>query len=501
VDPGSPETVLVLAPIGRDAALTQEILAEAGIEAAACTGVRDLCARMQRGAGCALISEEALDRESRREIAATLAMQPPWSDFPMVVFSARGGTGLPPPADDLGYVTFLDRPVQIRTMIAAVRTALRARRHQYQARRAIESRDQFLAMLGHELRNPLGAIRLALELAARSGLRIEEREAKVIDRQSRHLARLVDDLLDVARVNTGKITLRSEAIDLGEVVRSAHSAVAPAAAAQQLTISLAEVPDEPIPVRGDRLRLEQIFLNVLGNALKYTPHGGVVEVRIATARNRVRVSVTDTGIGISPEMLPHVFEMFAQADRTLDRAQGGLGIGLTVARTLARLHGGDIEVESEGAGRGSTFHVTLPLDVAAGARAAAPSTVPPPPAAMRIVIVEDNVDLRDMLQQLLELRGHAIETAGDGRAGLDAITRHPPDAALIDLGLPGIDGYEVARAIRAAGLADVLLVAVSGYGQPDDRTRAAAAGFDAHLTKPVDASAIESVLARAKRAA
>lgn len=490
----SPETVLVLAPTGRDGPITAELLGEAGLEAHVCADANDLATRMQAGAGCALVSEEALTPAARARLATALAGQPAWSDFPFVVIATRGDGREEPTVTALGLVTFLDRPVQVRTMIAAVQSALRSRRHQYQARRAIEARDEFLAMLGHELRNPLGAMRLALDLAACREGPLGERERGVIDRQSRHLARLVDDLLDVARVTTGKISLRYEEVDLAELVRACVTAMEPAASAQGLLLTAGT--SSPLAVRGDRLRLEQIFMNMIGNAVKYTPRGGAISVDARAVGASARVSIVDDGLGIGPDVLPHVFDLFTQADRSLDRAQGGLGVGLTVARTLARLHSGEIVAESAGVGRGSAFHVTLPLQDREELRGRESATAPEA-RPLRLVIVEDNPDLRDMLEQTLLLAGHAVTPAIDGYQGIEAIVRERPDAALIDLGLPGIDGLEVARRVRAAGLGEVLLVAVTGYGQADDRTRAANAGFDAHLTKPVDASQIAQILAGA----
>jgi PAS domain S-box-containing protein len=361
-------------------------------------------------------------------------------------------------------------------------------------------KDEFLAMLSHELRNPLAPIRNALHLISLPGAPAETaaRAREVLGRQVQHLVRLVDDLLDVSRVMRGRIELRKEPVELASVVARAVETAQPLidAAGHQLAVSL---PAEPLRVEGDLVRLAQVVANLLNNAAKYTERGGRVTLRVGPADGMAMLSVKDTGIGIAPELLPHVFDLFVQADQSLARSQGGLGIGLTLVRSLTELHGGSVQARSEGPGRGSEFIIRLPL--LSGQTAAAP---PPEtdggaaarPAGRRILVVDDNVDAAESLAALLRLTGHEVWTAYDGPAALDAARTRRPDTVLLDIGLPGLSGYDVARRLRTEpGLEQALLVAVTGWGQDEDRRRAREAGFDHHLTKPVEPVALEALLA------
>lgn len=485
------DLVLILAPSGRDAKLTATMLVDAGLHAATCADIADLCSRMGDGAATALVDERALNPDAIATLSNALQHQGDWSDFPIVVFSEVGSRSRKPRVhpEVLGNVTFLDRPVQIRTMIAAVQAAVRARKRQYQVKRAIALREQFLAMLGHELRNPVASIRLAIETMGVGG--DSRRQYDVIDRQSQHLSRLVDDLLDVARVTHGKVVLQRAPVDLCELVQACFNALVPTAEANALSYSLSGDPQ--CWVDGDRLRLEQIVNNLLTNAIKYTPKGGSVRAVVRAEGERVRLSVEDTGIGMTAETVDRVFDLFAQADRSLDRAQGGLGLGLTVVRSLVELHDGTVEAWSEGLGRGSRFVVLLPRAQPGAVEEERPPALAHADNPRRVVVVDDNDDLREMLEVFLVSAGHEVITAEDGPSGLERILDRHPDVALVDLGLPGFDGYELARRARAAGSASVL-VAVSGYGQPDDRKRALAAGFDEHLKKPVAFQDLSSAL-------
>lgn len=481
------ERVLLLVKGRRNAAITTDLLAREEIATTACTSVEDLCAKIREGAAAVVMTEEYLSRRSVRTLQDALRMQPVWSELPFVVFSAGSDRlrlrGL---AAILGSVTFLDRPVRTRSMIAAVQAAIRSRRRQYAGRREIESRDTFLAMLGHELRNPLGAISLAVELTSRRGDdKLATRELAIIARQTKHLVRLVDDLLDVARVTRGKLALVRSRVDVGRVARHAYEALAATARERGHTYEIA-VPEE-LWVDGDPERLEQVFSNLLSNAIKYTLPGGTVRIVGRAEEGQVRVLVEDSGMGLAPPMLEKVFEIFTQAERSLDRSQGGLGLGLAVVRTLVELHGGRVYARSDGLGRGSTFVVVLPLldDPIA---AASSRRMPAAPAIGRsAAVIDDNQDLRELLAEILTHAGHRVTTAADGPSGLALILEGKPDVAFVDLGLPGFDGLELARRARAAG-SGVTLVAVTGYGQSRDRELALAAGFDLHLTKPVTAA-------------
>ena len=361
--------------------------------------------------------------------------------------------------------------------------AVRAREESLQ--RADRAKDEFLAMLGHELRNPLGAIASAVRVLEVGGKGEEaERARAVIGRQVQHLSRLMDDLLDVSRVTTGKVVLSLRPFDLAGLVADA---IGGWRASGRLDDHQVVLEATPTWIHADETRMEQVVENLVGNALKYTAVGGRIQVRVTTDGNEAVLQVADAGIGISPELLVSIFEPFVQGDRDPDRAQGGLGLGLTLVKVLTELHGGTVRAESPGPGKGSVFTVRLPQIVAPG--------LPPgrtaPAVALRsgrrrILVIEDNEDAREMLRILLTLAGHEVHEAADGPAGLVLARTVAPDVALIDVGLPVLDGYAVARQLRASQEDRAMrLVAITGYGQAEDRRRALQAGFDAHLTKPV----------------
>jgi signal transduction histidine kinase/CheY-like chemotaxis protein len=492
------EIVLVWAPRGRDATLTVRALARYGLVARECIGLDDLLEGIERH-GCAILTAETLTHDGRDALAERLARQPAWSDFPLVLFA-------PPRADvadrgleevkALGNVSILERPVQPGTLVSAVRSALRARRRQYEAREAILRRDQFLAMLGHELRNPLAAIMLALEMMpVNTGC---EKQRAIVDRQTHHLKRLVEDLLDVARVTSGKVRLERQIVDLTEIVQRCVESAELAAKTRVIEVVFTH-PDVPMLVDGDTVRLEEIFNNLISNSIKYSPTGSRIDVRARCEDADCIVDIIDRGIGIPSEMLPRVFDLFTQVEGSLARSQGGLGIGLTLVKSLVDLHEGTIVALSPGLGLGSTFTVRLPNASGSSARETSPQDVASP-AGMRVVLVEDNLDLLDMIRELLESCGCQVATAPDGTSGLELLLRQQPDIAFVDIGLPGIDGFQVAERLRARDSGETYLVAMSGYGQPDDQKRALDAGFDRHLTKPVTADALREAMGTARRA-
>jgi signal transduction histidine kinase len=490
------ERVLIFAPNGRDADLAAKVLAECSLEGIVCRSLDDLVAELAAGAGCVVVAEEALNPVAMAALAEPLATQPPWSDLPFIVFSAmHRHSRSPDPLLALGNVAVLDRPTKIRALVSAVRAALRARRRQYDAKRAIQQRDQFLAMLGHELRNPLGAIMLATEMLERSGSdpKCLPKQRAILERQSRHLSRLVDDLLDVSRVTTGKVVLKKSLIDLGSLLNRCLEAIKATARAHRLEVS-SQLP-VGLMVDGDPVRLEQIFSNLLVNAVKYSPPGSTIRVDVRAADVLAEVSVRDSGIGIEPQMLRSIFDLFAQVDTTLDRAQGGMGIGLTLVKSLTELHGGTVEAHSQGIGRGSEFVVKLPLSKSVGVKdEARPPYTRLLSRRVRVVLVEDSADIRETCKDALELLGCEVHVAETGPAGLECILSAKPDLALVDIGLPGMDGFELSRRARALGCT-VKLVALTGYGAPEDQQRARLAGFDEHLTKPVTIPVLERAIA------
>jgi CheY-like chemotaxis protein len=355
-------------------------------------------------------------------------------------------------------------------------------------------------MLSHELRNPLGAVLNAAQLLnhvenadPKAGL-----AAEVIVRQSGQMARLLDDLLDVSRVTQGKIDIRRETIDLGKVVQDAVEAVRPELEERRHDIEL-NLPQEPLCVEGDPARILQIQENLLNNAAKYTPPDGRIKVDVLREGDEAVVSVSDNGQGIPPDMLSAIFELFVQGPKSLARTEGGMGIGLSLARVLVELHGGSLSVESAGKGQGSAFTMRLP--VTAKKPNAAPSIIIPQAAGMRVLIVEDNDDSRMTLEKLLRLYGCEVMTAADGHAGFECISRMRPDVAVVDIGLPQMDGYEVARRVRNERWGDrVKLIALTGYGRAEDRLAVMQAGFNAHLVKPVNPAELVRVMTQAKAA-
>ena len=403
-----------------------------------------------------------------------------------------------PVRDSLGRIIGASKTARDITDQKRIQRELALRLHESQ--RVNRAKDEFLAMLGHELRNPLGAISGAVRVLEhyKGANASVDRARDVIVRQSGHLGRLVDDLLDVGRVVTGKILLERESLDLAELARRTVATFTAAGKTQQHRLS---IETAPAWTHVDGVRFEQILTNLLTNALKYTPAGGEIRVRVGIDGPHALLEVEDTGVGIHADLLPYIFDLFIQGERRLDRNQGGLGIGLTLVQRLVELHGGSIEAFSAGPGQGSRFRVRLAAIPGPAADESPVTRVSKPNVSRRVLVIEDNEDSRDMLRQLLEHAGHEVHDAGDGLQGIDAALRLEPDVALIDVGLPEIDGYEVARRIRAESRRDMLLVALTGYGLAEDRERALAAGFDLHLVKPIDFDRLFEVLATESRAA
>ena len=364
-----------------------------------------------------------------------------------------------------------------------------------------QRRNEFLAMLSHELRNPLAPIRNAVRVLQKSDIEHPTLDwaLGVVDRQVTHMTRLVDDLLDVARITRGKIQLQWEQVELSDVVASAVETSRPLIESHghALTVSL---PETPVQVRADRARLSQVLSNLLNNAAKYTPDGGRITMLAEKSGGDVVFRVRDTGTGIAPDMLSKVFDLFTQADCAIDRAQGGLGIGLTLVQRIVEMHKGTVQAYSEGPGQGSEFTVRLAIsaDDAAAEAPAAASTLESP--SYRVLVVDDNVDAAESLSMLLRLTGHVTRLSHDGPDAIEAALDFQPDVVLLDIGLPHLDGFQVARRLRDnPATRNCLLVAVSGYGQDEDRAKAKASGFDFHLTKPIDYDDLQRVLAAYKK--
>jgi signal transduction histidine kinase len=458
------ERVLVLAPTGRDGVLVCQLLATMEMPGFACAGAAELFAEIEAGAGAVILADEALLPETSDGLLRLLDGQPPWSDLPLIVFT-RGQESSELALErlvPLGNATILERPVRMSTLMSAVKAALRARRRQYEIRdllrrqtEADRRKDEFLAMLGHELRNPMAAIRNALWVLDEVGSDEpqEVRQREVIMRQTRHLVRMVDDLLDVSRVTLGKIILQRRPVDLRETAERCLAELGMETLARSNGLDLV-LETRTALVMGDPVRLEQVVCNLLQNAIKYTPRGGRLRVTVGAEENEAVLRVRDTGVGLSPEMLQTIFEPFAQVESSRQRSEGGLGLGLPLVRSLAEMHGGRVEALSDGPGQGSEFIVRLPLlaEDAKPARfrrpaqTAARPAVSEPAAGLHVLVVEDNEDGRESLRELLEIWGHQVSVAGNGPEGVEMAFSVRPEVALVDIGLPGLDGNEVPAA-------------------------------------------------------
>ncbi|WP_224240371.1 response regulator [Hyalangium gracile] len=407
---------------------------------------------------------------------------------------------------DSGADAYLTEPFEPAELIATVKSLLRLRHAERELRQranqlaeADRRKDEFLAMLAHELRNPLAAIMTAIGILERKPTddSKEVRMRSIIQRQTHHLARLVDDLLDVSRITRGKVELRRERVDLVAVLQQVLALMQPVADGRKLRMDSA-LPDRPLWLNADATRLEQVFTNLLDNATKYTDAGGSICVQAfqegVDGGARAVVRIADTGIGIPAHKLPSIFELFAQVDESLERTRGGLGIGLTLVRNLVEMHGGVVFATSAGEGRGSEFVVKLPMTMPLPALARTTLALDDKPRQRRILLVEDNSDARQALKDLLELWGHQVEVAHDGMDGVAMALEGRPDLALVDIGLPGLDGYRVAQELRARVGEEIRLVAITGYGGPEDRHRAIQAGFDHHLVKPVKPDELDRLL-------
>ena len=371
-------------------------------------------------------------------------------------------------------------------------------------RAANRQKDQFLAMLAHELRNPLAPIVTAAQLLklGRNDPRSVASASEIIARQAEHMTDLVNDLLDVSRVTRGLVTLEKEELDLNVVVAAAVEQVRPLVDARRHALTL-QLSGQPAHVVGDRTRLVQVMSNILNNAAKYTAPGGSIALAVEAEGDTVCVRVQDSGVGIAPEVLPYIFDLFTQAERTPDRSQGGLGIGLALVKSLVSLHGGTVRAESTGLGQGSTFAICLPRMASDATfdpvRKAPGSAMPSHDGGLRVMVVDDNVDAAQMLAALLEVQGHVVSVEYDGGGALERARRERPDVLLLDIGLPDIDGYELARRLRAQPEnTHATLVALTGYGQRQDREDAREAGFDHYLVKPADMDDVNKVLAEAE---
>jgi signal transduction histidine kinase len=380
-----------------------------------------------------------------------------------------------------------------------VQAAVRAQVKQEEAEARNRQQNEFLAMLAHELRNPLAPISAAAQLLRLSGLNEDRvrQSSDVIARQVKHMTELVDDLLDVSRVTRGLVTLTKRGLDIKRVVGSAVEQARPSIQARKHALGLRMCAQNAF-VQADQTRLIQVIVNLLTNAAKYTPQGGQIELAVEVCGPEVRLSVSDNGSGIDPALLPHIFDLFTQGERTPDRAQGGLGLGLALVKSMVALHGGRVEAASGGPGQGSAFSIYLPLLLDGVPALLADGSVAPGAAAapMQLIIVDDNVDAAESLAALLAVEGHQVTVLEDAASTLREAAEHPPQAFILDIGLPDMDGYQLARSLRARPeTTNAVFIALTGYGQAHDKVLAKAAGFDHHFVKPVEWQELAKALA------
>lgn len=496
------QRILIYAPAGQDAALAGTVLAGSAIASHACRSPGELAEQLALGAGCVLTVDEALHAGVYSVLDAYARQQPDWSDLPIILLTHAGLDSLPlrQAIATLGNLTLLERPVHILTLITSAHAMLRARQRQYQVRETQKRKDEFLASLGHELRNPLAPIKSSVALLKHLFPASEQvgKVSDVIERQVTHLTRLVDDLLDVARITSGKVLLQRKDFELQQVLDHVSELCQPAASKRHIRITR-DLPSHAVTLHADYARVVQIFANIVSNAVKFTPDGGHIHITARQAQGQLQVVIEDNGIGIEPDAIARIFSMFEQGRTVAGEMTSGLGIGLSLARQFAELHGGSIDARSDGPGHGSRFIVTLPASASDIPDATPHSTGSDAPAdahqPLHVLVVDDNRDAADTLQSLFQLEGYAASVAYGGAQALAAVDMAWPQLVVMDLGMPDMDGYAAARQIRQRAQGrDVLLIALTGWGQGEARARTEQAGFDHHLTKPVDFAAIAALL-------
>jgi len=533
--------VLILPPTTADGLAISRLFGAHGIQFALCPDMTALVTEQRSGAAMLIVSEEALASEGVR-LHGFIAQQPVWSDLPIIVLSRTGreSTSLAQILPQLGNASVLERPVRISTLLSLVRSHLRARERQYQLRdylmereqllgseRAARSqsehlsrtKDEFLATLSHELRTPLNAMLGWAEVLRRSaGLPAEAAKAvAVIERNARSQAQIIDDLLDMSGIISGKVRLNVQRIDLVALIEATLETIRPAAEAKRVQLDAMLEPSVG-PVRGDPGRLQQVLWNLLTNAVKFTPAAGRITVSLARVDSHVTVEVADSGDGIDPAFLPHIFDRFRQADASTRRRHGGLGLGLSIAKQIVELHGGTITGNSEGPGAGATFRVMLPIvaiprdrnDAQDGAERPirspqsvdAPVRAPTDLTGIKVLVVDDELDARALIERVLSECKASVVTVASADEALRALAEHAPDVLVSDIGMPGEDGYTLVRRLRAGNDPGALIpaIALTAYARNEDSQRAAAAGFQLHLSKPLEANElVAAVRSLAKR--
>jgi signal transduction histidine kinase/CheY-like chemotaxis protein len=526
---GAGERVLILAPIGRDAAMSCALLREAGFDAAVCETMDRLAESVSDEAGALLVAEEALMPAALKRLVDTLDHQPAWSDIPLIVLAGGQFTASSVrPLNVLGpirNVTILERPVRRLILTRIVAIALRSRRRQLELREYLEERadllrrerlasrmkDEFLMTVSHELRTPLTAIYGWARMLVTGQIREEQRQRalEIIERNAHAQTQLVNDLLDVSRAISGKVRLDVRPVDLSQVVSAAIDSMQPAADAKGIGLETVLDPDAG-PIAGDRDRLQQVVWNLVSNAIKFTPRGGRVQVRLERQNAHAEIIVSDTGAGIDEKFLPFVFDRFRQGDAGTTRQHGGLGLGLAIVRHLVELHGGSVRVESPGANEGATFRVLLPLTIAPRDGVDPQRTQPalsadPPPAlpvrrlnGAKILVVDDEPQARELFCTIMENSGGEVRAAATAREAAVVLRTWWPEVLLSDIEMPLEDGYVLMDQVNAMERRErrrIVAIAVTAHSRPEDRLRALEAGFQWHLPKPVEPSELVAVVA------
>jgi signal transduction histidine kinase/ActR/RegA family two-component response regulator len=517
--------VLVFAPVGRDAELTHDFLTRASIATCVCESMAQLCDMFDRaGSGALLLTEEALDDPAFPQLTNLLNRQPSWSDVPVLLFAGSSGADTTlrtiRSIESLRNVTLFERPIRLAAVLTAIRAALRGRARQYEvrdllvelqeARTAAEAanrlKDEFLATLSHELRTPLNAILGWTSMLTRGEVEPTRmpRVFESLDRNAQSQAQLIADVLDVSRIVTGKLQLQLETVDVSDLVAQATDSVRAAAAAKDIQLSIEEAPHAL--VRGDAGRLQQVVWNLLSNAIKFTPQGGSIHISVTTDDRQVSVAVADTGAGIPPEFLPHVFDRFRQADQTSTRVHGGLGLGLSIVKHLVELHGGTVEASSDGAGRGACFNVRLRAEPRGSGRRFLPPLLPEADvrlAGKTILVVDDDGSTREVVAAALERTGARVCLAASAAEGWTALHEQGPDVLIADLAMPIEDGFSFIRRVRGNSTVGSHLpaIALSAFADARSEESARAAGFSAFLAKPARPEALLCLIGQLLNAA
>jgi signal transduction histidine kinase/CheY-like chemotaxis protein len=507
--------IVALVSTIRDGKLLRACLSQAGFECVTCTCCADFRRELTQGVGAVLLTDDVITTEAEAILRSFISSQPTWSDLPILIFSGAANFELHAhasmAAERYGHVTLLERPVRRATLLTAVRSALRSRQRQYSVRDYVakcaklthelgeeaKRKDEFLAMLGHELRNPLAAAATAIEI-----LNLAQNDADTIrmacgiaERQISQMSKLIGELLDMSRLARGQVQLKKTRVDLIALSRASIETVADMIKSREQVLEC-DIPASSLWMRADETRLRQILENLLSNASKYTPPQGRLFLGLERRGNNVVFTVKDNGDGISPELMPRMFDLFSQEKRSLARSDGGLGIGLSIVKSLVELHGGTVQAHSDGPRLGSEFIVTLPFleDCLPENQTVQDSAQDISNSMLRVLIVDDNEQLAALLGKLVESFGHEICIVNDGIRAIATVQEFEPELILLDIGLPGLDGYEVVKRLREVkSIRQPVIAAVTGYGQEEDRQRASQAGFDRHLTKPITRDALEEL--------